>query len=220
MKNYRQIISKVALGMILVAMFALVGSVKTTFAQESDSAKKQSNVQPKSNSRDPFTVYAPPPRAGRNAPVIVSPPSIQDRISAYKAQKAASMSLRQPVPKPTTALLLSELQVVGVFRTPRGYAAMVEATPIKLNYVIHPGEMFYDGQLVAIEENRLVFRREVKWTDGRKETAVDTKPLRTPNAVADAMTATKAPAPSSPASSTPAESAKPTESKPEKAPGQ
>ena len=37
---------------------------------------------------------------------------------------------------------------------------MIEATPIKLSYVIYPGELFYDGQLVAIEENRLVFRRE------------------------------------------------------------
>ena len=57
-----------------------------------------------------------------------------------------------PAPKPTTALLLSEIQVIGISRTPRGYAAIVEATPIKLSYVIYPGEPFYDGQLVAIED--------------------------------------------------------------------
>jgi hypothetical protein len=68
---------------------------------------------------------------------------------------------------------------------------MVEATPIKLSYVVYPGELFYDGQLVAIEENRLVFRRETRWSDGRREMAVETKPLRQANAVVDSMTAQK-----------------------------
>ena len=88
------------------------------------------------------------------------PPSIQERIAQYKAQKQAAMSARVAAPKPTTAFLLNEMQVVGISRSPRGYAAIVEASPIKLSYVIYPGERFYDGQLVAIEDNRLVFRRE------------------------------------------------------------
>jgi len=62
------------------------------------------------------------------------------------------MNAHTPAPKPTTALLLSEIQVVGITRTPRGYAAIVEATPIKLSYVVYPGERFFDGQLVAIED--------------------------------------------------------------------
>ena len=71
------------------------------------------------------------------------------------------MNARVTAPKPTTAILLNEIQVVGITRTPRGYAAIVEAMPIKLSYVIYPGERFYDGQLVAIEDTRLVFRREI-----------------------------------------------------------
>ena len=63
------------------------------------------------------------------------------------------MNARVAAPKPTTAFFLSEIQVVGISRSPRGYAAIVEATPIKLAYVIYPGERFYDGQLVAIEDN-------------------------------------------------------------------
>ncbi|MBD0326479.1 MAG: hypothetical protein ICV68_08605, partial [Pyrinomonadaceae bacterium] len=143
---------------------------------------------------DPFTIYRPPPPRKKTVkerlvPVQVAPPSIQERINLYKAQKAKAMSAQQPAPKPTTALLLSEMQVIGIFRTPRGYAAMVEATPIKLSYVIYPGETFFDGQLVAIEEDRLVFRRETRWSDGRREMNVETKPLRQPNAVSDALTA-------------------------------
>ena len=70
------------------------------------------------------------------------------------------------------------MQVVGISRTPRGYAAIVEATPIKLAYVIYPGERFYDGQLVAIEDTRLVFRRETVYSDGKRERAVEMKSLR------------------------------------------
>ena len=88
------------------------------------------------------------------------------------------MNARMPAPKPTTALLLNEIQVIGISRTPRGYAAIVEATPIKLSYVIYPGEPFYDGQLVAIEDTRLVFRHETVFTDGRRERAVQLKALR------------------------------------------
>src|SRR5262249_32897405 len=90
----------------------------------------------------------------------------------------AAMKTRMSAPKPTTALLLSEIQVVGISRSPRGYAAIIEATPIKLSYVIYPGEPFFDGQLVAIEESRLVFRRETVFTDGHPERSVEYKPLR------------------------------------------
>jgi hypothetical protein len=99
------------------------------------------------------------------------------------------MKARMPAPKPTTALLLSELQVIGISRTPRGYAAIVEATPIKLSYVIYPGEPFYDGQLVAVEDSRLVFRHETVFTDGRRERSVEIKPLRQSSAVDSLITA-------------------------------
>lgn len=125
------------------------------------------------------------------APTVVASPPIQARIDRYKALKLAAMNAQVAAPKPTTALLLSEVEVVGIFRTPRGYAAMVEAKPIRLSYVIYPGEIFYDGQLVAIEENRLVFRRESMYTNGRREVAVETKNLRPANAVADSLTQTR-----------------------------
>jgi hypothetical protein len=142
--------------------------------------------------RDPFDKYKP--QLKRKVEKKVTPvavPPIQARIDSYKAQKLAAMNLQQPAPKPTTALTLSEVQVIGIFRTPRGYAAMVEATPINLSYVVYPGEQFYDGMLVAIEEQRLVFRRQTRWTDGHTDVAVETKPLRQPNAVTDSLTEQK-----------------------------
>ena len=168
--------------LLSAAILLTSGIVVTTMAQEQQ-PEKPATKRAGSGGRDPFRRYEPPKatvkRIANQSPI----PSIQDRITNYKAQKAAAMSARMPAPKPTTALLLSEIQVIGISRSPRGYAAIVEATPIKLTYVIYPGEPFYDGQLVAIEDSRLVFRRETVFTDGRRERSVEYKPLRQPSPV-------------------------------------
>jgi hypothetical protein len=163
-------------------MLVVSGLVISGFAQETE-PKKPAARRVSSGGRDPFRRYeAPRPTVKRTA--TQSPvPSIQTRIANYKDQKAAAMSARMPAPKPTTALLLNEIQVIGISRTPRGYAAIIEATPIKLSYVIYPGEPFYDGQLVAIEDNRLVFRRETVFSDGKRERSVEYIPLRQPTPV-------------------------------------
>ncbi|HEY0078724.1 MAG TPA: hypothetical protein VGB73_08760 [Pyrinomonadaceae bacterium] len=177
---------KKMLGMLACAALLVASSASAAVAQEASTTYRGAG-------RDPFVPYTPPVKRKvvKKVPVPVAPPSIQERINMYKSLKANAMSLQQPAPKPTTALLLSEVQVTGIFRTPRGYAAMVEATPISLSYVIYPGEQFFNGQLVAIEENRLVFRRETRWSDGRREMAVDMKPLRQANAVEDSIKLSK-----------------------------
>ena len=147
--------------------------------------------------RDPFAKFKPAlkRKVEKRVPTPVAPPPIKARIDNYKAQKQAAMSLQQAAPKPTTALTLSEIQVIGISRTPRGYAAMVEAKPIKLSYVVYPGEPFYDGMLVAIEESRLVFRKQTRWSDGRNEVGVETKALRQANVADSIMTARAVEAP-------------------------
>lgn len=176
----------------LERMFGLLAFAALTLAGAHVAAAQEASSTYKGSPRDPFVNYKPSvKRVAKVTVTVVQPPTIEQRIKNYKAQKAAAMSAQMPAPKPTTALLLSELQVVGINRTPRGYAAMVEATPIKLTYVVYPGENFYDGMLVAIEENRLVLRRETRFSNGNKQQAVEMKPLRQPNAVADSMAATK-----------------------------
>jgi hypothetical protein len=210
MKHYTHIIRYGIVGFLLCGALAASGTLQRAAAQDQSGANTRATRE-----RDPFVPYKPPVKAKANkaVPVPIAPPTIQERIERFKAQKAAAMNAQMPAPKATTALLLDEMQVIGIFRTPRGYAAMVEATPIKLSYVIYPGETLYDGQLVAIEENRLVFRRETRWTDGHRETSVETKPLRQPNSVAESLAATREG--SAPAAATPADS---DSSKAEKAP--
>src|SRR2546430_8763382 len=152
--------------------------------------------------RDPFKHYE---LVRKTKPVVtkLGPSSIQVRIERYRAQKMTAAAAHVAPPKPTTALMLNEIQVNGIFRTPRGWAAMVEATPIKLSYVVYRGKTFFDGQLVAIEDSRLVFRRDIVWNDGRHKKNVEVNPLRQPDPVA-AMVATKA----APANAPAADSAK------------
>jgi hypothetical protein len=192
--------------LLTAAPVAYSGAFQTANAQSKSDAK----VVTRSNQggRDPFRKYEPPRVVVKKSGNLVSAPSIQERIEQYKAQKLAAMNARVAAPKPTTAFLLSEVQVIGISRSPRGYAAIVEATPIKLAYVIYPGERFYDGQLVAIEDNRLVFRRETVYSDGKRERSVEMKPLRQATTV-DSLAA--AAAKSTPAASADAETEKKSE---------
>lgn len=166
------------------------GAIQVVYGQTNNEPKV---AQPREiqGGRDPFKKYEPPRLLVKKGGSLVAVPSIQERIEQYKAQKVSAMNARVAAPKPTSAFLLSEIQVVGISRTPRGYAAIVEAKPIKLAYVIYPGERFYDGQLVAIEDTRLVFRRETLYSDGKRERSVEMKPLRQADAV-DALSANAA----------------------------
>ncbi len=140
------------------------------------------------SSRDPF---AKPGWARQRDPRVGGPatpkpagatqalmPTIEQRIEFFKRLRETAAVNNQPLPKVTSVLTLDEMAVTGIFKTPRGYAAMVEAVPIKLSYTIYPGEKFFDGQLVAVEENRLVFRKVTKLGKNKFVASVENKMLR------------------------------------------
>lgn len=146
-------------------------------------------VQTNAQSRDPFIKpgYAKPrvpgtgvagKAGGVKAPTAPAVPSIEQRIDYYKRMRENAAASGMPIPKVTSVLTLDEMAVTGIFKTPRGYAAMVEAVPIKLSYTIYPGEKFFDGQLVAVEENKLVFRKVAKVAKGKFVASVENKALR------------------------------------------
>ena len=207
--QHAKVIKNISAGFLLIVALSFVTVATAQEKEVKSDAKKSESTAPKvvRNGRDPFAPYRVPVVTIKKVSPV-EPPTIQQRIEQYRAQKLAAMNAHLQAPKPTTALLLSEIQVVGISRTPRGYAAIVEATPIKLSYTIYPGERLYDGQLVAIEDTRLVFRHETVWTDGRHDKTVEMKSLRQPSAV-EAMTAVK---------SAPAAAAEPEKKSEDKAP--
>lgn len=159
-----------SLSAFAAAMVLINGSFSQAHAQR-DPFAKPSYAKPK---------IAPIPKGvGPNGqPVNYGPPAIEARIEYYKQIRARAVENGQEPPKVTSVLTLNEMAVTGIFKTPRGYGAMVEATPIKLSYTIYPGEKFFDGQLVAVEENRLVFRKVTKVGAGKFVASVENKPLK------------------------------------------
>lgn len=162
------------LTVVVVALLAL-GSLNEASAQRDPFAKPgYMKKKPEGGS-----VSSSKPKSATPAvPVNYGPPQIEARIEYFKTLRQRAAEQGQPLPKVTSVLTVGELNVTGIFKTPRGYAAMVEATPIKLSYTIYPGEKFFDGQLVAVEENRLVFRKVTKTGPGKFVASVENKPLQ------------------------------------------
>jgi hypothetical protein len=160
-----------SLGLIGFGIMLIGGSINAS--AQRDPFEKPGYAKPK-------PVVKPGMRLGKDGKPVEdwSVPSIEQRIDYYKRLRAAAAASGAPIPKVTSVLTLSEMAVTGIFHTPRGYAAMVEATPIKLSYTIYPGEKFFDGQLVAVEENQLIFRRVTKTAKDKFVSSVETKPLR------------------------------------------
>ena len=172
MTNKAKIVRFLSLNLAVVGFILVSGSLSELNAQNRDPFSKPAwarKVEPGKGGKD---AKKPGP------PADLGLPAIEQRIDYYKRLRESAAGNGQPIPKVTSVLSLSEMSVIGIFRTPRGYAAMVEADPLKLSYTIYPGEKFFDGQLVAVEENRLVFRRVVKMSNGKFVSSVENKPLR------------------------------------------
>jgi hypothetical protein len=170
-------LSLALVGFVLISgHFASVKAQTDPFAKPGWAKPKTPGSAPKTSGGQGTAVKSvkqgPPPVA------VVNAPAINQRISYYKQKRLEAAENGQPIPKVTSVLTLDEMVITGIFRTPRGYAAMVEAKPISLSYTIYPGEKFFDGQLVAIEDNRLVFRKVTKMSNGKFIASVENKALR------------------------------------------
>ncbi len=217
-----------ALGFILAN--ANLGEVSAQagdpFAKPAYARPKDPNAKPASTATTAgtaTTATSKPVKALPPAIVPVGAPPIQDRLNYFKRLREVAAANGEPLPKPTSILTLDEMSITGIFRTPRGYAVIVQAVPIGMSYTIYPGEKFFNGQLVAVEENRLVFRKVIKMSNGKFITSEENKTLREYTQQEEiqgtapidvSTTAVTKPAESAPSSSTqpvaPEASAKPT----------
>lgn len=162
---------------VAAAAILVFGSLFEASAQR-DPFAKASYMKKKTPSTGGPSSSGQPKTGAEKAPVNYGAPAIEARIEYFKMLRQRAAEQGQPLPKVTSVLTVNEMNVTGIFKTPRGYAAMVEATPIKLSYTIYPGERFFDGQLVAVEENRLVFRKVTKTGPGKFVASVENKPLQ------------------------------------------
>src|SRR4051794_29951118 len=124
------------LGLMLVALgFVLIsGSNQELCAQQRDPFTQPAWKNPKPTTPGPTTSSAPvkdgkPVEKVKAAPAPVGIPPVLDRINYYKRIREQAVINNQPIPKVTSVLTLDEMSVMGIVRTPRGFAAMIQATP-------------------------------------------------------------------------------------------
>lgn len=175
MINKSNISRILSLSLAITGVLFAAGILTETSAQNRDPFMKPGYARQRPVSSGTGAARSKAQSSGAN---LAGVPSIEQRIEYYKRLRESAAANGSPLPKVTSVLTLNEMAVTGIFHTPRGYAAMVEATPIKLSYTIYPGEKFFDGQLVAVEENRLIFRRVTKVGNGKFVSSVENKPLR------------------------------------------
>lgn len=168
--NFSRVLSS---GIAVAVLVLVAGHFTQSFGQ--DPFRKRPDQIPRKVLAGPG---GKPVKVGPPPVLPVGAPPIEQRIEYYKRLREEAAANGTAIPKVTSVLTLGEMSVTGIFKTPRGFAAMVEATPIKLSYPIYPGEKFFDGQLVAIEENRLVFRKVIKMSNGKFLASVENKALR------------------------------------------
>lgn len=72
-----------------------------------------------------------------------------------------------PRPDGVPGLLIDEIEVTGIFVTPQGAVAQVQAADKAKSYLLHVGDDLYDGSVVAIRFDRgevaeVVFKQDVR----------------------------------------------------------
>ncbi len=69
---------------------------------------------------------------------------------------------RGPRPDGVPGLLIDEIDLKGIFRTARGYVAQVNASNQKKSFLLKEGDQLYDGDVVSIGKNEVVFKQIVQ----------------------------------------------------------
>jgi hypothetical protein len=172
------VMSVASVGFILgMGILIDVSAQKDPFAKRYVAPAKKPSAPKSTNPAG--TQVTPKPAKPLPPPIVAQKvPSAEERIAFYRRLRQEAVVNGTPIPKVTGFLTLDEMLVSGIFRTPRGVSAVLEAKPINLSYTVYPGEKFFDGQLVAVEENYLVFRQVTKMSNGRFVSTEVKRPLR------------------------------------------
>jgi hypothetical protein len=70
--------------------------------------------------------------------------------------------LRGPRPEGVPGMLIDELRLSGIFHTDAGWRAQVQSGNKQKSYLLKEGDQLYDGDVVAISQNEVVFRQIVQ----------------------------------------------------------
>ncbi len=67
----------------------------------------------------------------------------------------------QPRPEGVPGLLISEIDLTGIFVLPDGPVAQIQSASLDKSYLLRVGDRLYDGSVVSISRNEVTFRQIV-----------------------------------------------------------
>ncbi|HEX7185850.1 MAG TPA: hypothetical protein VF756_28755 [Thermoanaerobaculia bacterium] len=70
--------------------------------------------------------------------------------------------VRGPRPEGIPGLLIDEIDLKGIWRTGKGFVAQVIATNQKKTFLLREGDQLYDGDVISIDRNEVVFKQVVQ----------------------------------------------------------
>jgi hypothetical protein len=70
--------------------------------------------------------------------------------------------VRGPRPDGVPGLMIDEIDLTGIFRTSKGFVAQVSAGNQKRSFLLKEGDQLYDGDVVSINRNEVVFKQIVQ----------------------------------------------------------
>jgi hypothetical protein len=87
-----------------------------------------------------------------------------NRRDPFKSLLAAPdlPEFRGPRPEGIPGLLIDEIGLTGIFRTSKGFVAQVVASNQKKSYLLKEGDQLYDGDVVSINHDEIVFKQIVQ----------------------------------------------------------
>ena len=70
--------------------------------------------------------------------------------------------IRGPRPEGVPGLLIDEIDLRGIYHTSKGFVAQVVAANQKKSYLLKQGDQLFDGDVVSISKNEVVFKQVVQ----------------------------------------------------------
>jgi hypothetical protein len=69
--------------------------------------------------------------------------------------------LKGPLPEGVPGLLIDEVDLVGIYRTSKGWVAQLSVPNKNRSYLVRAGDQLYDGDVVRITQGEVVFKQIV-----------------------------------------------------------
>jgi Tfp pilus assembly protein PilP len=132
-------------------------------------AQAQQSAEP----AEPATPTPPSPEATARIDEILEGEEavLEGLVSTYDPGKrrdpfrsllaATPRAARGPRPEGTAGFLIDEISVKGVFQTSQGFVAHIDVQNQKKSFLLRAGDPVYDGDVLRIEKNQIVFRQIV-----------------------------------------------------------